>query len=540
MDTPNILLEEILSDPDHATRKWSSPSHMRIGRIPDFEIVLNDQCISRRHAEVVLADEGWVVRDLGSSNGTFLNRVRVGRTGQKIRFGDILFTGKIGFRVAALCDIHETLTPVGPRTDLKQTLIPSHSQKTIDIPVASDERGHRDIAKMVDMLRNATRVSDCRYGNPDLQRLLDDVQLYFNAQRCGLLFSNERDHLLELRFVSVAQDRLMLQRAVSKTSASKAFARKESLLVKDTRRSIEVGNSGSLVQSATASIICAVVRSPNKLFGVLHLERGPHQQPFTESDLYLADAFADSLAIALERICTADLQQDIVVQAVTALAQAVEMRDEYTGNHTNRVTTYSLLLAEELGLPLDQRQLLRVSAALHDIGKIAIDDQVLRKPGRLTESEFAQMRTHVTRGVEIIETMPGLAWALLVVRSHHERWNGTGYPDGLIGEQIPLNARIVSVADAFDAMTSDRPYRKGMSPEVAFNEIRDGAGKQFDPTCANAFMRLRKKIETLLDDELMFSIHSERESNTISVEELKRESAEVKVALTQLEALAKM
>jgi putative nucleotidyltransferase with HDIG domain len=222
-----------------------------------------------------------------------------------------------------------------------------------------------------------------------------------------------------------------------------------------------------------------------------------------------------------------------VVQAVTALAQAVEMRDQYTGNHTNRVTTYSLMLAEELGLPDDQRHLLRVSAALHDIGKIAIDDQVLRKPGRLTESEFAQMRTHVTRGAEIIETMPGLAWALPVVRSHHERWDGAGYPDGLIGVQIPLMARIVSVADAFDAMTSDRPYRRGMSTDVAFAEIRAGAGKQFDPNCADAFIRIQKKIEMLLAEERAFTITAERATDTISVQELRRESAAVKMALTQ-------
>src|SRR5437773_2647408 len=118
----------------------------------------------------------------------------------------------------------------------------------------------------------------------------------------------------------------------------------------------------------------------------------------------------------------AEQQQDFMIQTVTALAQAVEMKDLYTGDHTSRVTTYSLLLADELGLADEQRQILRGAAALHDIGKLAIDDQILRKPGRLSADEFGQMQTHVTRGAQIIETVPGLAWAIPVVRSHHERW----------------------------------------------------------------------------------------------------------------------
>jgi putative nucleotidyltransferase with HDIG domain len=199
------------------------------------------------------------------------------------------------------------------------------------------------------------------------------------------------------------------------------------------------------------------------------------------------------------------------------------MRDPYTGGHTSRVTTYALLLAEELALPEEQRHLLRAATALHDIGKIAIDDQVLRKPGRLTETEFEHMRTHVTRGAEIIETMPALAWALPVVRSHHERWDGSGYPDGLAGDQIPLAARVVAVADTFDAMTSDRPYRRGLPAATAFAEIRAGAGKQFDPVCAEAFFRIRDKIENLLQNEELFRQNAVAGPDTISIKQLRRQ-----------------
>jgi HD-GYP domain-containing protein (c-di-GMP phosphodiesterase class II) len=282
-----------------------------------------------------------------------------------------------------------------------------------------------------------------------------------------------------------------------------------------------------VVRGSMASIVCAVLRSPERVLGVLHLDRSFLQEPFSETDLYLADSLAAALALAVERLQMEDRQHELFLQTVTALAQAVEMRDSYTGDHTHRVTAYSLILAEELGLPADQRQLLRAATALHDIGKIGVDDEILRKPGRLSDAEFNHMKRHVTRGSEIIQMIPGLAWALPVVRGHHERWDGTGYPDKLKGEEIPLTARVVSVADAFDAMTSDRPYRRGMPSSVAFAELEAGAGKQFDPRCVEAFIRARPRIEALLKQETTFREQAERETGTVTVQELHRQLAQV-------------
>jgi HD-GYP domain-containing protein (c-di-GMP phosphodiesterase class II) len=173
---------------------------------------------------------------------------------------------------------------------------------------------------------------------------------------------------------------------------------------------------------------------------------------------------------------------------------------------------------------------LQVATLLHDIGKIAIDDQILRKPGRLSDEEFETMRTHVTRGSEIIQMIPGLAWALPVVRGHHERWDGRGYPDRLAGEDIPLVARVVAVADAFDAMTSDRPYRAGMPAAKAFAELQNGAGTHFDPTCVAAFLRARSQIEALLAKEADERRFTENGNHTISRQELERERNAVEAA----------
>ncbi len=273
------------------------------------------------------------------------------------------------------------------------------------------------------------------------------------------------------------------------------------------------------------SIVCAVLRAPDREFGVLHLDRDADAEPFTEADLSLADTLADAVALGLDRQQLVERNRALFVQTVTALAQAVEMRDEYTGNHTQRVTTYALMLAEEMGLPEEERRQLQVATLLHDIGKIAIDDQVLRKPGRLSEHEFATMKTHVLRGVEIVQMIPGLSWALPVVRGHHERWDGRGYPDGLKGEEIPLTARVVGVADAFDAMTSDRPYRAGMPAARAFGELQSGSGTHFDPLCVEAFNRIRPQLEVLLEREAAERRDAEGGTHTLSRQELDRERA---------------
>jgi HD-GYP domain-containing protein (c-di-GMP phosphodiesterase class II) len=237
-----------------------------------------------------------------------------------------------------------------------------------------------------------------------------------------------------------------------------------------------------------------LLRTPRRPLGVLHLDRGPLQKPFTADDLSLADALAANVSAGIECASLLRKQRDLFFETITILAQAVELRDECTGYHTRRVTQYSILLAEDLSLPHDELELLRIGTPLHDIGKIGIDDAILRKPDKLTPEEFDIMKQHPVKGAEIIETVPDLHPILPIVRSHHERWDGGGYPDRLAGEEIARVARIVAVADAFDAMTSDRPYRRGLPVPVAFAEVEKQSGRQFDPECASAFLAIRERI----------------------------------------------
>jgi putative nucleotidyltransferase with HDIG domain len=173
---------------------------------------------------------------------------------------------------------------------------------------------------------------------------------------------------------------------------------------------------------------------------------------------------------------------------LAALSSALDVRDTETEGHARRVVRYMELIAEGLKVPADQHATLRRGALLHDIGKIGVPDHILRKPGPLTENEWYTMKTHPDLGAKIIANVPFLEAVAVIIRAHHERWDGIGYPEGLAGEQIPLGARIFAVADSFDAMTSDRPYRRGRPLDEALAEIERCAGTQFDPQVAAAFL----------------------------------------------------
>ena len=176
-----------------------------------------------------------------------------------------------------------------------------------------------------------------------------------------------------------------------------------------------------------------------------------------------------------------------------ALTAALETRDSETHGHSERVVTYSLRLGREYGLSSEEMKSLEFGSLLHDIGKIGVPDSILRKPAKLTEEEWVRMREHPLHGQQILRGIEFLQGAARVVAQHHEKWDGTGYPLGLRGEDIDINARIFAVADAFDAITSDRVYRRGKPYEAAAQELDDWAGRQFDPKVVEAFHRVPKE-----------------------------------------------
>lgn len=182
---------------------------------------------------------------------------------------------------------------------------------------------------------------------------------------------------------------------------------------------------------------------------------------------------------------------------IAALAKAVALRDGYTEVHTERVTSRAVALGRAVGVAEDDLRTLFRGGMLHDIGKIGIPEHILGKPGKLTDEEFAVMREHPAKGVEICRPLRSrlLTPALPIIRHHHERMDGRGYPDSLSGEEIPILARIVAISDAYDAMTSDRPYRSGMSSTVALGILEEGAGSQWDADLVHMFLEMERPVQ---------------------------------------------
>jgi putative nucleotidyltransferase with HDIG domain len=203
---------------------------------------------------------------------------------------------------------------------------------------------------------------------------------------------------------------------------------------------------------------------------------------------------SDSIETAFEQVRRAAQEnKELFLASIRALAEAIDAKDPYTRGHSERVATYSASVAREMGLAAVEVERIRLSALLHDVGKIGVDDRIIRKPTALTEDEFEAMKTHPIKGAAIMSAIPQLADVIPGMKYHHEKWSGGGYPEGLVGEKIPMQARIVSVADTYDAMTTTRPYQKAMELDYVVERIRQFSGVRYDPVVVTAFLRAYEK-----------------------------------------------
>jgi HD-GYP domain-containing protein (c-di-GMP phosphodiesterase class II) len=332
-----------------------------------------------------------------------------------------------------------------------------------------------------------------------LDSILNDAVSALDAQRGAIVLAEGSDDVLHLRALASADRAAPCGSGYSRSLAQRCYVQGDSVLCRSVSEDAEPAMAHSIADGAMSSVLCVLLRTPRRKLGVLHLDRGPFQKPFSRDDLHLADALAANVSAGIETAQLLQRRQELFLNTITILAQAIDLRDDCSGGHTARVTGYSELLAKEMKLDAVDLRWLRFGTALRDIGKIGIDDAILRKPGALTQEEYKIMQTHTVKVAEILATIPDLKPLIPIVRSHHERWDGRGYPDELQGEAIPRLARIVAVADTFDAMTSDRPYRKGVPAPIAFAEIEKQSGKQFDPECTKAFLAIREKVSPDLE-----------------------------------------
>lgn len=244
-------------------------------------------------------------------------------------------------------------------------------------------------------------------------------------------------------------------------------------------------------KSTTKNMVCVPVECKGKLLGVLQALNRVNGD-FEKSDERLLETLASQVAIAVDNAILYQNLRSQFLETIMAMATAIDAKDKYTGGHTKRVAFFSEMIAKHMGFDKEQIQEVKLSATLHDIGKIGVDDKVLKKEAPLDKVEWEHMKQHPDMGYKILAHVKSMKTITDGMRFHHERPDGNGYPLGLKGEEIPMIARIISVADTFDAMTSNRPYRKGMDYDVAYNEIVQYRGTQFDEKVVDGFIRAFK------------------------------------------------
>lgn len=248
------------------------------------------------------------------------------------------------------------------------------------------------------------------------------------------------------------------------------------------------------------SLISHPLSFKNKVLGVLNVSKKKTGKPFYPIDAEIIKIISLESAIALQDFKLLNEQYKNYLNTIIALANTVDARDPYTYRHSHNVTKYSVRIARYFQLPTQIIENIRYAGLLHDIGKIAIKDEVLLKAGKLTDEEYSQIKTHPLKGEEIIKSLPFLDEVAKIIRHHHERFDGNGYPDKLKGESIEIGARILAVADSFDAMTTKRTYRDPLSIEKTKAELINNKNSQFDPDIVDCFMQILEKEPQIFND----------------------------------------
>ena len=338
-----------------------------------------------------------------------------------------------------------------------------------------------------------------------LEEVMDTLIALMRAER-GFLMLRESDGELKVQ-IARGIDHLKLDDEilkVSQTIVRKVSASGESILTTNAQQDPRFENQVSVAVYQLRSILCAPLKIKNDLIGVIYVDNRAHAGIFRESDLVLINAFADQAAVAIDnarlfedlkrsnfQLEAANLELQIAYEAtLNGWVRALDLRDKETEGHTQRVTILTETLARSMGVDDDTMIHVTRGALLHDIGKMAIPDGILLKPGQLTDDERNLIQKHPVYAYEMLSPIEFLRPALDIPYCHHEKWDGTGYPRGLSGEHIPFSARIFPVIDVWDALTSDRPYRKSLPHDEVRERIKADSGKHFDPQVVDAFFEM--------------------------------------------------
>jgi putative nucleotidyltransferase with HDIG domain len=454
-----------------------------IGRGRQADVIVDDLSLSRLHARITLDDFGQlVVDDLGSTNGIVVNGVE--QLTSFLVHGDVVAFGRVEYRVSAG-------DAKGAAADVPA---PSHA---VLRRVAMDGAPKVDRLVLEALLATSREMMAFEDLPALLERVLDRLASIVKPDRAAILLIDSRTGALTPRSVRPSGAYSSVSEFASSTVVRQALETRDVFVVHDIRMDPRLQQAASVLAAGVRSVICVPLLGRTGPIGALYADKLGVEQFAPELAEYAA-AFGGHAAGALETAQLYDDRQRHFRATLEAFAKAIDARDRYTAGHSERVTAYSLVLARRSGKYAADFETIRRAGMLHDIGKVGVPDAVLLKEGPLDPHERALIEAHVTIGHQMLEPLPFLGASLPAVRGHHERWDGKGYPDRLAGTDIHPHARLMAVADSYDAMTSRRPYRRqALSIEEAARRIRADSGSQFDPEMVALFDEVELEFAAL-------------------------------------------
>jgi putative nucleotidyltransferase with HDIG domain len=487
-------------------------AELTIGRSPRCTIVVADEGVSRHHCRVVSESGRLMVIDLGTLNSTFINDAPIDRG--ELRDGDRLTIGTTTFvchRPDSRAGSDSREEPSGSRVLRRIVETPVPGTLTLDRVVSHDalHRAHRT-------LETAYQISQTLATAPDVagvfESVMESILQTVDADRAALLLRDAGAADAELR-VAVARTRgagsAATEIAVSSTVTNDVLSNGVSMLIENAAGDLRYQDAESIVAQDIRSIVCAPITSDGAVRGVIYVDKRALEHSFTEADMELLAHIGSQTGVALHRAELADQFQRLFLDTMRAMVATIDAKDGYTHRHSERVAMAAVALARELGRSDTDITTVKLSGLLHDIGKIGVPEAILNKPGPLTEAEHLEIRKHPEHGVRILAhiRVRGIEAILPGVRSHHEKWDGSGYPDGLAGEEIPWLGRLLAVADVLDALSSNRSYRGAYGVDRAVAMIVEDAGRHFDPVIANALQALHERgVLQRLEENLEFDV----------------------------------
>ena len=488
MSNEPTLLIETMHGPEKQTLVLQGDGPISIGRGTENDFVLaSGKAVSRNHALLTTNGDVWKIQDCDSRHGTFLNGIKLKRDrAVRIRPSDLITIEPYTFEVVDQSSTKPSLLTFDDAKTLGGTAIVQLDPADGKVVIAQE--------RLAALLQCSQSIHGATSEN-------EIAEVLATAAAAGTLFSNiavvrplsgGRVEILAAKGQIALEGKPNLSRSLLDAALEGEPVRyKKVQLIDEPAQSIMHHNIDEAV--------CIPIMLGSAVVGTLYLDNrdGNKAGKSSGEDIEFCKALSEIASLSISNLKRLDIElrhaderQSLLLGTVAALVSAIDAKDTYTCGHSERVAWLSKELATKAGLDEQTIEQIHICGLVHDIGKIGIPESILRKPGKLTDDEFDQIRAHPVIGEKILKDVTQLQPVLPGVRSHHERWDGKGYPDGTAGEDTPLFGRILGVADAFDAMCSSRAYREKLQRDAVLDEITACAGTQFDPELAKLFLKI--------------------------------------------------